>query len=308
MYMNFTQEQKEKASRTDIASFLQSQGQEVKREGSEYVWKDGSAKVSIRENLWYHQYDQEGGNAIDFVRRFYDKSFPEAVKYLLGESEGRIITTPPLEKQKEQGVFLLPKKNENNHRAYGYLLHKRGIDKDVLNTFFYKKMIYESEKYHNVVFVGYDKTGTPRHAHMRGTGSKSTFKGNAAYGTPEYSFHWTGTDEKLYLFEAPIDMLSFISMNKYDWQKHSYAACCGVGERVLFQMLKDNLHLEKVSLCLDNDEAGQKASRRIADKLFLRDIEKEILIPTHKDWNEDLLNPQTDAESMEEKTCQVLQC
>jgi len=41
-------------------------------------------------------------------------------------------------------------------------LNRRGIAKDVLYAFVHKKMIYESAQYHNVVFVGFDKDGTPR--------------------------------------------------------------------------------------------------------------------------------------------------
>ena len=84
-YIRFTDEQKEQARRTDLADLLRRQGEKLKRSGSELEWKDGSAKVTIRGNLWYHQYEQTGGDAIDFVRRFYDKSYPEAVEYLLGE-------------------------------------------------------------------------------------------------------------------------------------------------------------------------------------------------------------------------------
>lgn len=40
-----------------------------------YEWQDGSQKVTIRGNLWFHQYDQQGGDAIDFVRRFYNKDY-----------------------------------------------------------------------------------------------------------------------------------------------------------------------------------------------------------------------------------------
>lgn len=98
-----------------------------------------------------------------------------------------------------------------------------------------------------------------------------------------------GTDNELYLFEAPIDLLSYISINKDGWQKHSYAASCSVSDRVLFQMLKDNPNIQKVYLCLDNDEAGQKANERISDKLFIQGIQHEILVPNHKDWNEDRL-------------------
>lgn len=95
---------------------------------------------------------------------------------------------------------------------------------------------------------------------------------------------------------------SFISMNKESWRSHSYAASCSVSDRVLFQCLKDNPNIRKVYLCLDNDEAGQKANQRISDKLFTQGIPHEILIPTRKDWNENLLFIE-----QEEEPCQALQ-
>ena len=98
-YIHFTEEQKEQARRADLADLLRRQGEKLKRSGSEYEWHDGSAKVTIRGNLWYHQYEQKGGDAIDFVRRFYDKSYPEAVEYLLGECGGTLITSPPVVKE-----------------------------------------------------------------------------------------------------------------------------------------------------------------------------------------------------------------
>ncbi len=172
-YIHFTDEQKAQARQTDIVSLLEAQGETVKRSGKEFVWKDGSQKVTIRGNLWFHQYERVGGDAIDFVRRFYNKSYPEAMEYLLGGSVGTIRTSPPI--IKEIKPFELPPKNENNSRVKAYLLHTRGIDKDVYDTFESKGLIYESADYHNAIFVGYDKDGIPRHAHKRGTGHTSTF-------------------------------------------------------------------------------------------------------------------------------------
>ena len=287
-FVHFTDEQKDRARQTDIVSLLERQGEKVRRAGSEYEWLDGSAKVSIRGNLWFHQYEREGGNAIDFVKRFFDKSYTEAMQFLLNEEGGKLKTSPPVEKKKE-GIFEMPKRNETSTRAYAYLSKSRGIDKEVLGEFFRKKLIYESEKYHNAVFVGYDRNAQPLHAHMRGTGTKSTFKGNAPYGMPEYSFHWYGSSGRLFLFEAPIDMLSFISMNKEGWKQHSYAACCGVSDRVAMQMLKDDPNIKRVSLCLDNDEEGRRSSKRIKENLNGKGIQVDILVPKLKDWNEDLL-------------------
>lgn len=38
------------------------------------------------------------------------------------------------------------------------------------------------------------------------------FKGNVEGCDPRYSFRWIGKSNTVYVFEAPIDMLSFISM------------------------------------------------------------------------------------------------
>lgn len=301
-YIHFTEEQKELARQTDLCDLLRRQGEKLKRSGSEYEWRDGSQKVTIRGNLWFHQYERTGGDALDFVQRYFQKSFPEAVEYLLGSGCGTLTASPVV--QREPTPFTLPKPNDNMRRVYAYLMNRRGIDRDVVCAFANRQMIYESAEYHNAVFVGFDSKGIPRHANLRGTGVESTFKGNAPGSIPEYSFHWTGSDDRLYLFEAPIDLLSFISLYKDNWRSHSYAACCGVGDRVLFQMLRDNPNIQTVCLCLDNDEAGQAANNRIAEKLRTQGIQTEILVPTHKDWNEVLLFSE---ESEEESQCPVLQ-
>ena len=163
-YTHYTEAQKEQARSTDIVDLLHRQGEKVKRAGSEYEWMDGYQKVTIRGNLWFHQYEQTGGNAVDFVQRFMGKSYPEAMEYLLGGTLGTLSTSPPVER-KPPGPLELPKRNDNMRRAYAYLLTKRGIDKDVLNAFARKGMVYGSADYHNAVFVGFDKNGTAKHAH-----------------------------------------------------------------------------------------------------------------------------------------------
>ena len=302
-YIHFTEQQKEQARQTDLVELLRSQGERLKPSGREYEWRDGSEKVTVRGNIWFHQYERVGGDAIDFVRKFYNKTYPEAMQYLLGGCNGTLVVSPPIEKESPP-PFELPKANDNMRRVYAYLLNKRGLDRDVLYAFAHAGMVYESADYHNAIFVGFDGNGKAVHAHKRGTGSESSYKGNVPSSIPEFSFHWNGKSDKLHLFEAPIDMLSFISMNKDGWRDHSYAACCGVVDRVLFQMLSDNPNIKTVCLCLDNDEAGHKANKRISDKLFMQGIQTEILVPIHKDWNEDLLYPE---ESEDESQCQDLQ-
>lgn len=283
----FTKAQKEKAHNSDIVELLVLQGETVKKSGTEYEWLDNGMKVTIRGNLWYHQYDHVGGDAISFVMRFYNKSFPEAVQFLLDEDIVEIAPTIP--KMVERKMFVLPAHDGDKIIVFDYLNHVRGINRDVITDFIDAGLIFSTTNkgYYNIVFVGTDSSGLPTHAHLRGV--VGSFKGNVSGGIDEYAFHWNGSSNEIYLFEAPIDMLSYISLNIKEWKQHTYAAACGVSDKVLFQCLKDNPKLDTVYLCLDNDSAGVKATQRIKDKLNKMNIETRILVPINKDWNEDLL-------------------
>ena len=68
----------------------------------------------------------------------------------------------------------------------------------------------------------------------------------------------------------------------------------------------DNSNLEEVFLCLDNDEAGWKATKRISDKLFVRGVKTHTLVPNGKDWNEDLVTMRaTEHENEVIEPCQM---
>ncbi len=288
MYIHFTPEQKESAKSTDLVQFLTSQGEKLKRSGSEWEWIYGGAKVTIRGNKWFHQYDREGGTAIDFVQRFYNKDYPEAVLMLLGTTTGTLSAVPP--EPRKIVPFALPEANGNMHRVFAYLLQKRFIDRDVVSCFAHEHLIYECKEFHNAVFVGMDEQGVPRHAHKRGTYSDSTYKGNVDGSDPRYSFHRIGTGDTFCIFEAPIDMLSYITLNKDNWQESSYVALCCVSPIAALHMLKQNPHLRKIRLCLDHDRAGIEACYRITEQLLetgYTDI--QFSQPDGlKDWNETL--------------------
>ena len=85
-------------------------------------------------------------------------------------------------------------------------------------------------------------------------------------------------------------MLSFISMYKNsDWKQHSYVALCGLSEQAIMKQLDNNENLTTVVLCLDNDIAGQKAADKFQKLLAERDVTVTKLVPTLKDFNEDLI-------------------
>jgi len=184
-FIPFTEQQLDAAKHANLAAFLEARGEQLRRSGSELEWVDHH--VTIRGHNWFDQYENKGGKAIDFVRKYFDASFPEAVQMLLGQNA--IIAAPMEPRKRERPEFKLPEKNDNMRRVYAYLLKQRCIDRAVLDHFVHRKLIYESDKYHNAVFVGTDEDGTARHeypgrkaTYSAGGGGSGSFGGGGSSG------------------------------------------------------------------------------------------------------------------------------
>ena len=286
-YIPFTQEQKEQAAATDLAAFLQSRGEKLISSGREKRLASNHS-VTIRGGEWYDHADQRGGKAISFLQRHYNMSFPEAVQALLG---GDFRPAAPV--IEEPKPFVLPEAHSDMRRVFAYLTKTRGIDNRIISAFAHEKLIYEDAKYHNAVFVGRDESGMPVHAHARSTNSQGrTFRINVEGSDPRYSFHHIGANGSLLVFEAPIDLMSHISLYPQNWQENSYVACCGTSIHPVLKTLEQMPHADTVLLCLDNDEAGQKANERMAEQLEAEGLTVMTQIPKMKDWNDDLLASQ----------------
>lgn len=287
-FIYFTEEQKERVREVDLVAYLKKNGYKLKRSGSEYEWDSPQGKVTVRGNRWYHQYDEEGGYVISFFERFYNLSFQETMVMLLEEQGIRYEPTEE-EKNREKKPFELPEANGSMRRIYAYLLKERHLDREVIQYFIHNKMLYEDAKYHNVIFVGMDEEGVPRHAHKRGASANSSYKGNIESSNPNYSFHYIGRSNRIYVFEAPIDMLSYISLHKDNWREHSYVSLCSVATHALIHMLKNNPHINEVHPCLDHDKAGIEGDYRIAEVVReLGEYRIKPELPRYKDWNEGL--------------------
>ena len=285
-FIYFTEEQKEQVRETDLVAYLKRYHYKLKRSNLEYVWDSPQGKVTIRGNRWYHQYEQEGGYVISFFERFFNLTFQETMLMLL-EEQGIRYEPAEGERNSEKKSFELPKVSDSMRRIYAYLLKERYLDREVIQHFIHSKLIYEDAEYHNVVFVGMDEEGIARHAHKRGASANSSFKGNIESSNPDYSFHYIGTSNRIYVFEAPIDMLSYISLHKEQWKKHSYVALCSVAPHALLHILKTNPQIDEVHPCLDHDKAGIEGDYRIAEAV--RELGKYRIkpeLPRYKDWNE----------------------
>lgn len=118
-----------------------------------------------------------GGGPINFVIKFFDLSFPDAVKSLLVQNEKEAINHKKAEPIVEKNEpFIPPKKHTDMRRLYGYLIKERHIDPAIVSQFVKYGLIYEDAEYHNAVFIGQDKNRNTLHAHKRSTSSTSMVK------------------------------------------------------------------------------------------------------------------------------------
>ena len=288
-YIHFTEAQKLQANAVDLVEFLRFKGEPLIRSGLEFRLANNHS-VTVRGNEWYDHAAEKGGGPVAFLKQFYGMNYQEAVLALIDKDVSELCpqVTAPLEKVKKP--FELPPANKDNRRVFAYLLKHRHLDREVLTTFVRQGLVYEDQKYHNAVFVGRDQDGTPRHAHKRSTNSQGkAFRVTVEGSDFRYAFNWPGASGHLLVFEAPIDMLSFISkFHDSDWQRHSYVALCGTSSQSLLGMLERCLSIDTVHFALDNDQAGQLATRRLAKLVREKGLAVNALVPVNTDWNEDL--------------------
>lgn len=292
-YINFSDEDLYRANNADLVAFLESHGERVKRVGAtfQYIYTDAAGthdSVTISGGKWYDHKNQRGGYAVKFLQEFLGFSFQDSVLELLGgncSSQVAKPSTKPVVKP-----FELPEANSDMRRVFAYLTKQRFISPKIISHFAHEHKIYEDKKFHNVVFVGTDENGVPKQASVRSTISfGKPFRITVSGSDTNYSFSHFGNDGKLFVFEAPIDMLSFITLNPKDWKNHSYIAMNGVYESSLLKALEGHSGLKNIYLCTDNDEGGIEAAERLSDILRTRNCANIFrILPQNKDWNEDL--------------------
>ena len=280
--MTYTQAQIDRANAANLEDFLRAQGETLVRSGKEYRWKAHDS-LTVCGNKWFRHSQSKGGLPVDFVMEFYGKSFPEAVQMLTGEP-GEV---QPEADPAPSPAFRLPLRNVTNANILNYLTQERKLSPSLVNFFIAAGDIYEDAAHHNVVFVGRDADGHPRYASSRGIREK--FRKDAAGAEKAFGFAHRGTDKQLLVFEAPIDLLSFIELFPKNWQQHNYLSLGGVSAKALQQFLSERPDVERVFLCLDSDKAGEDACKRLA-ALLPDSVSVTRIQPCMKDWNDVLMH------------------
>lgn len=300
--MRFTAEELGIAKQADLCAVAERMGYTVKRIGHYHTLKEMDSIRIYERSHWCRfsrRYDkgENGGSQIDFLRVFAGMDVKEAVFWLLDfvgyhreESARKIQNTVSHQKKEEQKKpFVLPEFAGSNAYLYRYLEHERGIARPVIDFFVGKGILYEAKNYHNIVFVGTDRDGVPKFASMRGVFDKDGkgFKCDVAGNDKRYGFHLHyGKSKKVVVFEAAIDLMSYITMFPKD--RASMLALGMLADAPLETFLAEHPEVEEIQFCLDNDGPGRKAAASLQEKYTEKGYQTDVFLPPepYKDFNQ----------------------
>lgn len=231
-----------------------------------------------------------GRSALDYLIKVKGIPFREAVERIVGNVSGPLpVIKPPASPPK---IFVMPEVSDDPKRAARYLIG-RGIDPEIVNWCIDHKLVFETSKYGNVLFVGYDMEGNPKYGAVRSV--TDSYKGDVKGSDKRFSFKLIRADSprKIHVFEAAIDLLSYATYVKLcggNWRKESYLSLGGIGgtalPKALEQLLKDYPDISHIFLHLDNDEPGRKAAKNIYECLKDRYVIRNRPPPEGKDYND----------------------
>lgn len=296
----FTKEEKEAAHNISILDYLQrNYGFTFKPDGRGFRCREhNSLYIHPDEKSWYwNSHGIGGGDVVEFVRKYEHKSYEEALVTVINPRHSERPTyniAPKVSEPEERELILPPKKQGQYKRVFAYLTKTRCIDPNIVNCLMHKKFIYEDSR-GNCVFVGYNKVGLPAYAAIRSTNTNHRFRRDATGSDKANGFYLKGFNkQKLYVFEAPIDLLSHATLknlesgNSREWLNSMRLSLAGVSDNALKHFLNEYPEVEEICFCLDNDAAGKEATEILMRKYSSKGYNVSSEPPTHKDYNEDL--------------------
>lgn len=291
----FTNEEIEMANNKSILEYIKLSNLETIKAGKTIKVKGyGGLYIDPLNNRWNCFSERKGGGIIQLVMFLENKTWVESVKGLLGkENEIKTFHKNKNTYKEVRKEFILPKKNSTFNHAIAYLIKTRKINKDIVYKFIKNKTLYEDVK-RNCVFIGNDESGNPKYAGIRGTNTDVPFKGEIEGSNKAFSFNLKGNSNSIYVFESPIELMSYLTLNRELEDKDYFLSLGCLAPVALEKYLSNNKEIENISLCLNNDKWGRKASKEIKE-LFDKEYKVSIELPNLKDWNDELVNLKTKA-------------
>lgn len=263
-------ENKEKAKQINLISFLNAEYPDkiyFDRKKKEWRMKYSNIKISA---LSFYDFDKNtGGDNIRFLTDYMDMSFFEAVNKLL--VSGVEAITP--EKIMIE-TFIKPNWVANTEEIYEYL-QGRGIDKKLIDVCIRKEKLFLDDR-KNMVFAN------PEQDFYILRSSYSDFKG---IRTKEVYGYWelkTKQAKDVYVFESPIDLLSYIVIVAHTnvEQEGIFVAMGGLKKGTIERIQTDYPpELYTYHICVDWDNAGNEFALKYPNM-------NRIAGNTGKDWND----------------------
>lgn len=299
-YQIYNDEDIAKANAVSIPDLARSKGYNVKDVNQRWAEVKGQGGLSIDKagNRWYCHSTRKGGGPIQLVMYLDGSSWQEAMSELLNGESSYSRYVPSKELIVEKKDFVLPEKNNTYRHIFAYLGQTRKIHQEVIKEFVDKKLLYENNK-KSCVFVGIDKEGNQKYACIRSTNTNgASFKGEASGSDKRFGFAKIGSNDRLTIVEAPIDLLSYMSIYHYHGlgykiQNDHILSLGGVSDVALKQYLMDHPEIKQIQMGLDNDTAGNEACNDIFKQYSSKYKIKRISFK-EKDFNEvlkaDLVN------------------
>lgn len=270
------------ARQTDLVSFLQSRGENIKRIGREYTLAEHDS-LRIKGNMYYWNSKGTHGNSVDFLREYYNMTFQEAVEALTSHASNIGNVSVPPTTNAPQRAAQPPQRANDEKRVIAYLCKRRGLDSSIVFSLIKSGKLWQ-DSHGNCNFVIADWNEQPIGAEIVGTGD-TRYKQTTAHSG--YGFHLICGDEPdtAMYFESAIDLLSCYQIHKDKLTHHILVSMGGLNNSVIEELCKVRPQLTHW-LCVDNDPAGDN---------FIRDMQRTMPVkvfrpPTGKDWNEYLID------------------
>ena len=235
----------------------------------EYRTKSHGSLV-ISNGLWDWNRGQVGGrSALSYLMDVRGLELAQAVEMI--EAGGGARASPALpflpvkmpEHKYASKTLVLPEQTKLPTHLLTYL-QGRGINADEIRKCLADGSLYEG-RYNGeavCVFVGRDEHGTARFGCMRGI--NSDMKRDCAGSDKRFGFRKEPQDHHcgaLAVYESPIDALSHLCL--YPESDAWRLSLGGTSDAALIAFLDRNPGIERISLCLDADDAGRRAAHKI---------------------------------------------
>jgi hypothetical protein len=281
---NYTKEQIADAEQCDILDVAQMLGFHLKKVGKGWRTEEHESLTFFTDSnkfTWY-SHDLKGQNVITLVKEVNGVNFPQAMEFLLKSNvEKAELKKEPVKKEPFRYLF---KHNETGENAFNYLVNERGLNPFIVKGLQAKHYINE-DKFKHIIFP-HVRNGSVVGATIQGSDPEKRYKGIAKNSEGNFGFNFSiGNPDKLFIFEAPIDALSYWSLHP-NIQNAMFFAMDGVKPQAVVKAVQymyagKNRVPTNVYICTDHDEAGMKLYETFADRsLKLKDKEgKEVHVP-----------------------------